>query len=149
MQKSASLHTIVLFVFVTCTFAPCMFVLLLLTQVSASQVNFHSIPSILVARERHELRQRRCQSATAIIESIVRDVCYTLHQTGGVVSTMPKPLMNVLCSQACRGKLSPLDFIFLYTKIICIEKCFMIYLGISLKFYIFSLFFFSELVCRF
>ncbi|XP_063594582.1 uncharacterized protein LOC134771578 [Penaeus indicus] len=73
------------------------------TQVSASQVNFHSIPSILVARERHELRQRRCQSATAIIESIVRDVCYTLHQTGGVVSTMPKPLMNVLCSQACKG----------------------------------------------
>ncbi|XP_042869248.1 DNA mismatch repair protein Mlh3-like isoform X2 [Penaeus japonicus] len=73
------------------------------TQVSASQVNFHSIPSILVARERHELRQRRCQSATAIIESIVRDVCYTLHQTGGIVSTMPKPLMNVLCSQACRG----------------------------------------------
>ncbi|XP_047500098.1 DNA mismatch repair protein Mlh3-like [Penaeus chinensis] len=73
------------------------------TQVSASQVNFHAIPSILVARERHELRQRRCQSATAIIESIVRDVCYTLHQTGGVVSTMPKPLMNVLCSQACRG----------------------------------------------
>ncbi|XP_069997820.1 DNA mismatch repair protein Mlh3 [Penaeus vannamei] len=73
------------------------------TQVSASQVNFQSIPSILVARERHELRQRRCQSATAIIESIVRDVCYTLHQTGGIVSTMPKPLMNVLCSQACRG----------------------------------------------
>lgn len=50
------------------------------------------------------MRQRRYQTAGAIVESIIRDMCYTLHQTAGFVGVMPKPLTYVLNNQACRGK---------------------------------------------
>ncbi|KAG7172076.1 DNA mismatch repair protein Mlh3-like [Homarus americanus] len=73
------------------------------TKISTSKVSFQSIPSCLVAKEASEVRHKRCQTANAIVESIVRDMCHTLHQTTGVVGAMPKPITYVLNSQACRG----------------------------------------------
>nr|XP_045613438.1 DNA mismatch repair protein Mlh3-like isoform X1 [Procambarus clarkii] len=73
------------------------------TQISPSKVRFQSIPSCLVAKEANEVRHKRCQTASAIVESIVRDMCHTLHQTAGVVGVVPKPITYVLNSIACRG----------------------------------------------
>lgn len=73
------------------------------SQISSSKVSFQSIPSCLVASEANEARQKRYQTAGTIVESIIRDMCCTLHQTAGIIGVMPKPLIYVLNSQACRG----------------------------------------------
>ncbi|XP_050734714.1 DNA mismatch repair protein Mlh3-like [Eriocheir sinensis] len=73
------------------------------TKTSPSRVMFQLIPSCLVAKEANELRHKRCQTAGAIVESVVRDLCHTLHQTGGVLGLIPRPITHVFNSNACRG----------------------------------------------
>lgn len=75
-----------------------------LSQASPSRVLFQLIPSCLVPKEANEMRQKRCQTASAIVESVVRDVCHTLHQTGGVLGLIPRPISHVFNNNACRGR---------------------------------------------
>ncbi|XP_066958145.1 LOW QUALITY PROTEIN: uncharacterized protein [Macrobrachium rosenbergii] len=73
------------------------------TKTSNSEVSFHAIPNCLVAREASVTRCRRSQTASIVVESIVRDMCHMLYTTGGVVGIIPKPLQYVMNNQACRG----------------------------------------------
>ncbi|KAK8395276.1 hypothetical protein O3P69_006172 [Scylla paramamosain] len=73
------------------------------TRASPSKVLFQLIPSCLVPREANEVRQKRCQTAGAIVESVVRDLCHTMHQTGGVLGLIPRPISHVFNTNACRG----------------------------------------------
>ncbi|XP_076064570.1 DNA mismatch repair protein Mlh3-like isoform X2 [Oratosquilla oratoria] len=70
---------------------------------SPTKVLINAMPNCLVAREASELRHKRCQTVTAIVESLIREVCYTLKQTKGTAPIMPRVLSSVLNSQACRG----------------------------------------------
>ncbi|CAL4159006.1 unnamed protein product [Meganyctiphanes norvegica] len=72
-------------------------------KVNSTKVTFHAIPSCLVARDASEMRHRRCQTASTIVETLVREVCHTVHETGGIAPRLPKSLSHVLNSQACRG----------------------------------------------
>lgn len=89
-----------------------------LTQISPSRVMFQLIPSCLVAREASELRHKRCQTAGAIVESVVRDLCHTLHQTGGVLGLIPRPIIHVFNSNACRGECSGLQLRKIYSGLL-------------------------------
>ncbi|MPC65409.1 DNA mismatch repair protein Mlh3 [Portunus trituberculatus] len=73
------------------------------TRASPSKVLFQLIPSCLVPKEANEVRQKRCQTAGAIVESVVRDLCHTMHQTGGVLGLIPRPISHVFNTNACRG----------------------------------------------
>lgn len=82
------------------TFSPSFFPL----QTSPSRVTFQYIPSCLVSNETNELRQKHCQTAGAIVESVVRDLCYSLSQTGDMLGLVPRPVTHVLNNNACRGE---------------------------------------------
>ena len=73
------------------------------SQVDDKTIACQAIPSCLVPKDLSERRHQRCTESKNIVESIIRSVCDTLYNTGGVTGSLPQPLMHVFNNLACRG----------------------------------------------